>query len=143
MSDTATGGGRFVTVLPRGRSEDVSFRQRLRATPAVLKWTLLYVLADDHGHVVDELFVCGDDHIHSEGYRLLWYRSTRKAEQDEARRARSIQKATEALSDLRERLQGPRTRFRERAKVEVAGAGSLAPGRARSPPRVSVDAQEE
>ena len=107
LSHIATRGGRFVTVLPRGRSEDVTFRQRLRTTPAVLKWTLLYALADDQGHQVDELFVCDDDHVHSEGYRLLWYRSTRKAEQDESRRARSIQKVTEALGDLRDRLQGP------------------------------------
>src|SRR5208337_546827 len=79
-----------------------------------------------------ELFVCGDDHVHSEGYRLLWYRSTRKAEQDKSRRARTIQKATEALSDLRERLQGPRTRFRTRSKVEQALAEILAEAEASS-----------
>jgi transposase len=143
LSHIATRGGRFVTVLPRGRSEDVAFRQRLRTTPSVLKWTLLDALADDHGHVVDELFVCGDDHVHSEGYRLLWYRSTRKAEQDQSRRARSIQKATEALSDLRERLQGPRTRFRERAKVEQAVAEVLAGAEASSWLVVEIEGQEE
>ena len=143
LSHIATRGGRFVTVLPRGRSEDVAFRQRLRAAPAVLKWTLLYALADDHGHVVDELFVCGDDHVHSEGYRLLWYRSTRKAEQDKSRRARSIQKATEALGDLRDRLQGPRTRFRERAKVEQAVAEILADAEASSWLMVQIEEQEE
>jgi transposase len=136
-------GGRFVTVLPRGRSEDVAFRQRLRTTPSVLKWTLLYALADDHGHLVDELFACGDDHVHSEGYRLLWYRSTRKAEQDQSRRARSIQKATEALSDLRERLQGPRTRFRERSKVEQELAKVLAEAEASSWLLVAIEEQEE
>jgi transposase len=36
LSHIATRGGRFVTVLPRGRSEDVAFRQRLRTTPSVL-----------------------------------------------------------------------------------------------------------
>ena len=143
LSHIATRGGRFVTVLPRGRSEDVAFRQRLRTTPAVLKWTLLYALADEHGREVDELFVCGDDHVHSEGYRLLWYRSTRKAEQDQSRRARSIQKGTEALSDLRERLQGPRTRFRERSKVEQAVAETLAEAEASSWLLVEIEEQEE
>jgi transposase len=143
LSHIATRGGRFVTVLPRGRSEDVTFRQRLRTTPAVLKWTLLYALADDHGHQVDELFVCDDDHVHSEGYRLLWYRSTRKAEQDESKRARSIQKVTEALGDLRERLQGPRTRFRERSKVEQAVAQVLADAEASSWLLVEIEEQEE
>jgi transposase len=139
----ATRGGRFVTVLPRGRSEDVSFRQRLRATPSVLKWTLLYALANDQGHTIDELFVCGDDHVHSEGYRLLWYRSTRKAKQDQSRRARSIQKATEAVSDLRDRLQGPRTRFRERSKVEQTLAEILAEAEASSWLLVEIEEQEE
>jgi transposase len=143
LSHIATRGGRFVTVLPRGRSEDVTFRQRLRTTPAVLKWALLYALADDHGHQVDELFVCDDDHVHSEGYRLLWYRSTRKAEQDESKRARSIQKVTEALGDLRERLQGPRTRFRERSKVEQAVAQVLADAEASSWLLVEIEEQEE
>ncbi|MBV8069320.1 MAG: IS1634 family transposase [Acidobacteriaceae bacterium] len=143
LSHMATRGGRFVTVLPRGRTEDKAFRQRLRATPSVLKWTLLYKLANDKGHIIDELFVCEDDHIHSEGYRLLWYRSTRKAEQDQSRRARSIQKTTEALSDLRERLQGPRTRFRERAKVEQALAELLAEAEASPWLLVEIEEQEE
>jgi transposase len=143
LSHIATRGGRFVTVLPRGRSEDVAFRQRLRAAPLVLKWTLLYALTNDQGHIVDELFICGDDHVHSEGYRLLWYRSTRKAEQDKSRRARLVQKATEALSDLRERLQGPRTRFRERSKVEQALAEVLAETEASSWLLVEIEEQEE
>src|SRR3954449_8652688 len=139
----AVRGGRFVTVLPRGRAEDVAFRQRLRAASSAVTWTLLYGLADDHGNLVDELSVCGDDHLHSEGYRLLWYHSTRKAEQDAAGRARSIQRATEALSDLRERLQGPRTRFRERAKVEQAVAEILADTEATSWLLVAIEEQEE
>jgi transposase len=143
LSHIAARGGRFVTVLPRGRSEDIAFRQRLRAAPSVLTWTLLYALVDDQGNIADELFACGDDHIHSEGYRLLWYRSTRKAEQDEARRARSIQKATEALSDLRGRLQGPRTRFRERTKVEQAVAEVLTEAEASSWLLVAIEEQEE
>lgn len=143
LSHIATRGGRFVTVLPRGRSEDIAFRQRLRAAPSVLKWTLLYALGNDQGHIIDELFVCNDDHVHSEGYRLLWYRSTRKAEQDKSRRARSIQKATEALSDLRERLQGPRTRFRVRSKVDQALAEILAEADASSWLVVEIEEQEE
>ena len=143
LSHIATRGGRFVTVLPRGRSEDIAFRQRLRAEPSALKWTLLYALTNDQGHIIDESFVCGDDHVHSEGYRLFWYRSTCKAEQDKSRRARAIQKATEALSDLRERLQGPRTRFRTRSKVEQALAEILAEAEASSWLLVEIEEQEE
>jgi transposase len=143
LAHIATRGGRFVTVLPRGRAEDIAFRQRLRAAPSAVTWTLLYALADDHGNTVDKLSVCGDDHVHSEGYRLLWYHSTRKAEQDAAGRARSIQRATAALSDLRERLQGPRTRFRERAKVEQAVTEILADAEATCWLLVAIEEQEE
>jgi transposase len=143
LSHITTRGGRFVTVMPRGRGEDVAFRQRLRAAPSILTWTLLYAVTNKQGHILDELFVCGDDHVHSQGYRLLWYRSTRKAEQDKSRRARSIQKATEALSDLRERLQGSRTRFRTRAKVEEALAEILAEAEASSWLLVEIEEQEE
>jgi len=122
MSHIATRGGRFVTVLPRGRVEDTAFRQRLHTNPVAVAWTLLYATADHEGEITDELSGCGDDHVHSEGYRLLWYHSLRKALQDGEKRARVIQRATVALGDLRQRLIGPRTRFRERAKVEQAVA---------------------
>ena len=143
LSHIATRGGRFVTVLPRGRAEDLAFRQRLRSAPSAVTWARLYALADDHGNLTDELSVCGDDHIHSEGYRLLWYHSMRKAEQDAASRARSIQRATAALNDLRDRLQGPRTRFRQRAAVEQAVAEVLADAEAASWLVVAIEEQEE
>jgi transposase len=143
LAHIAKRGGRFVTVLPRGRAEDIAFRQRLRTAPAAVTWTLLYGLADDHGNLVDELSVCGDDHVHSAGYRLLWYHSTRKAEPDAAGRARSIQRATAALGDLRDRLKGPRTRFRDRAKVEQAVAEILADAEATSWLVVAIEEQEE
>ena len=143
LGHIATRGGRFVTVLPRGRSEDVAFRHRLRTAPSALTWTLLYALSDDHGNIVDELSACGDDDVNSEGYRLLWYHSTRKAELDTARRTRVIQRATEARSDLRERLLGPRTRFREPAQVEQAVEKILADAEASDWLLVQIEGQEE
>jgi transposase len=143
LGHIATRGGRFVTVLPRGRAEDVSFRQRLRTASPPLTWKLLYVLADDDGEVKDELSICGDDHVHGEGYRLLWYHSLRKAELDGERRVRAIQRATEALGDLRQRLLGPRTRFRERAKVEQAVAKIVADTEAGSWLTIEIEEQEE
>jgi transposase len=143
LSHIATRGGRFVTVLPRGRIEDVAFRQRLRTTPSAVTWTLLYALADDHGEVTDELSASGDDHVHSEGYRLFWYHSLRKADQDSKKRARAIQRATEALGDLRERLLRPRTRFRERAKVDQAVTKIMGDTEAASWLTVHIEEQED
>lgn len=118
-------GGRFVTILPRTRREDTEFRQRLRTAPDALVWDHLYD-ADDAGEpIVDRLRVCAEPALSSEGFRLLWFHSTRKAHRDAMTRTRAIERACQELADLQERLQAPRTRFRQRAKVEAAVAEIL------------------
>jgi transposase len=143
LGHIAARGGRFVTVLPRGRNEDLAFRRRLRTATPPPAWKVLYALADEDGEVKDELSICGDDHLHSEGYRLLWYHSLRKAALDGEKRARAIQRATEALSDLRQRLLGPRTRFRDRTKVEQGVERILADTEAGSWLTVGIEGQPE
>jgi transposase len=61
----------------------------------------------------------------ADGYRLLWYHSTRKAQLDTLARNRRLQRAWAGLADLQTRLTGPRTRFRQRGKVEEAVARLL------------------
>jgi len=51
---------------------------------------------------------------------LLWYHSTRKVELDSRRRTRQLQRAIQDLTELRDRLGGPKSRFRERKKVDEA-----------------------
>jgi transposase len=119
LAHIAARGGRFVTVLPRTRKEDESFRSRLRET-SVVPWQAVYDVTDEAGEVLDRLSVCGEESVTSDGYRLLWYRSTRKAALDASTRARRLQRALAALEELRGRLAGPRTRLRERSKVEQA-----------------------
>ena len=72
-------GGRFVTILPRTRREDSDFRQRLVVDPDALEWDHLYDLLDDDEALVDRLRVCAEPAMSSEGFRLLWFHSTRKA----------------------------------------------------------------
>lgn len=119
LAHIAARGGRFVTVLPRTRKEDESFRSRLREGVPVA-WQPVYDVTDEKGEVLDQLTVCGDEGLTSDGYRLLWYRSTRKAALDASTRARRLQRVLAELDELRGRLAGPRTRWRERAKVEQA-----------------------
>ena len=64
--------------------------------------------------------VVSDEMLSSDGYRLLWYHSTKKADHDARYRARSLQRAIRELTELRERLSGPRTRFKSRKKVDEA-----------------------
>lgn len=118
-------GGRFITILPRTRREDTEFRQRLLADPDALAWDHLYDSADEDELVVDRLRVCAEPLQSSEGFRLLWYHSSRKAQRDALARNRAIQRACQELTALQERLGAPRTRFRQRTKVEEAVAEIL------------------
>ncbi len=119
LAHIAARAGRFVTVLPGTRKEDASLRSRWREGVAV-PWQWVYDVADELGEVLDRLSVCGDETVTSDGYRLLWYHSTRKAALDASTRARRMQRALAEFEELRGRLAGPRTRLRERSKVEEA-----------------------
>jgi hypothetical protein len=120
LGHIATRGGRFVTVLPRTHKENELFRARLRQSPATIPWKPLYEVLDEDGQPRDRFSVCAEEMTSSDGYRLLWYHSTRKARIDTLARNRRLQRAWAELADLQARLTGPRTRFRQRAKVEQA-----------------------
>ena len=127
MNYIARKHGRFITVLPRTRKEDQQFRQRLLKTPHAVDWKEIYVQTKDRvckgkvvREVIDRVSVCSQEILSKEGYRLLWYHSTRKAEHDTHGRTGRLRRATRELNELRDRLQGPKTRFGERKKVEQA-----------------------
>ena len=127
MNYIARQQGRFITVLPRTRKEDQQFRKRLLQKPDSVTWQEVYVVTKQYqtkGQVikqtVDRLTVCSQEILSQEGYRLLWYHSSKKAENDARRRAGQLQRATRQLTELRDRLQGPKSRFGKREKVEQA-----------------------
>ncbi len=127
MNYIARQQGRFITLLPRTRKEDQQFRKRLLKKPDSIRWDELYTVTKEiitKGKVfrqtVDRLSVSGEEMTSSEGYRLMWYHSSKKVDRDSQRRARQLQRATQELMELRDRLQGPKTRFRERSKVDAA-----------------------
>ncbi len=120
MNDIAARGGRFITVLPATRKEDAQFRSRLIEQPQAIRWDEVHRLTNDDGSLRDLFRVCTDEQVSKEGYRLLWFHSRGKAETDGETRARRLQRAIRELTDLRQRLSGPRTRFRQREKVALA-----------------------
>ncbi len=120
MKEIAARGGRFITVLPATRKEDAEFRKRLIERPETIRWDEVHRVTHDDGSLRDLFRVCRDEQLSKEGYRLLWFHSRAKVEADAATRARRLQRALRELSDLRERLSGPRTRFRQREKVVAA-----------------------
>ena len=111
--------GRFVTVLPKTRSEDAAFRALVAA--GQVTWQPLWEKTDDEGEVIDRYSISTQPATTAEGYRLVWYHSQRKAELDALARAARIERALKELASLRDKLQSPRTRYRERAKVDAGG----------------------
>lgn len=114
-------GGRFVTVLPRSRREDAHFRKWIQThTP---EWQLIW----DRPHPRhssqgprDRWFVYRDPLGSREGWPLIWVWSTLLTLHQQERRHRNLAAATEALSSLRARLLGARSRLRGAARIDLA-----------------------
>jgi transposase len=122
MTYIAGKGGRFITVLPQTRGEDKTFRKALRE--GKVSWRTVHEKIeeeeDEEDKVLDRFSVANEPAVSAEGYRLIWYHSTRKAEVDGLARAARIQRATRELDELRQRLTSPRTRYRTQSKVAEA-----------------------
>jgi transposase len=112
--------GRFISVLPASRKEDNDFRRRLLETPEPMGWKHLCDRTADDGELADSVSIWPRETLTADGYRLWWFHSTRKAEWDQRSRLRKIDRAVGELTDLRRRLRGPRTRFRQPQQVQQA-----------------------
>ena len=111
-------GGRFLSVLPRTRSEDAAFRAVV--SEGRVAWRRIHDRLDDDGALVDRFSIYEPPTQTAEGYRLIWYHSVRKAELDASARLQRIERAVERLNALRQKLASPRTRYRAKAKVAKA-----------------------
>jgi transposase len=112
-------GGRFVTVLPRSRREDKHFRKLLQTeAPA---WELVWDRpnARRRDGERDVWSVYRDPLGSAEGFSLIWVWSTLLTLRQQARRHRNIATATEALTALRRRILGARSRIRGGARIDL------------------------
>jgi transposase len=111
-------GGRFLTLIPRTRNEDRSFRESL--SRGQVRWRPIHDKCDDDGEVLDRFSISEEPAVSVEGYRLVWYHSTLKAQNDAAQRSRRVDRALGELAELQQKLGSPRSRYRDRAKVASA-----------------------
>lgn len=106
LAHIASYGGKFVTILPRTRAEDGRFRKRLREG-APVRWRKLLEV-ENHRRKSDppDLYfsTAGDPAKTSEGYRIVWIRSSQKTALDALARETSLEKAEAELFDLNTRL---------------------------------------
>jgi transposase len=134
-------GGRFVSVLPRTRGEDAAFRARLREGQVV--WEPIWDKQDEDGQLLDRFSVCPEPTLTAEGFRLVWYHSTRKADLDAAARAHKIDRALRQLGQLRQKLASPRTRHRQAEKLRKKVADILQECGAEDWIQVEIESRDE
>jgi transposase len=103
MGHIAAGCGRFLTVMPRTRAEDAWFREYLQANAVF--WPEVHREPNPRRRA-------GPDRVYQgiegprrsvEGYRVLWYKSSQKAEQDSQNRRQRLDRAYARLDALHNR----------------------------------------
>ncbi|MFQ5745458.1 MAG: IS1634 family transposase, partial [Acidobacteriota bacterium] len=111
-------GGRFVTVLPRSRLEDAEFRKRIQTHEP--DWEKVWDRPNPRrkGGPRDRWFVCRAHLPSREAWPVTWVFSALLALRQEQTRREQIAAAEQKLSDLRQRLLGPKTRLRKAAEVD-------------------------
>jgi transposase len=140
MSHIASRQGRFLTVMPRTRSEDGWFRDYLQGHP--LEWREVHREPNPRRRDGPEVVYHGVESPRrsAEGYRVLWYRSSQKEEQDRQNRQQRLARAHARL----EGLQAPGRRpFRTPREAREAAGRLLADEQVERLLRVAIDRQVE
>ncbi|HKB36072.1 MAG TPA: IS1634 family transposase, partial [Gemmataceae bacterium] len=140
MSHIAGRGGRFLTVLPRTRAEDGWFRSHLQEQPPT--WREVRREPNPRRQGGPDVVYDGVESPRrtTEGYRVLWYRSSQKRDEDCAQRQARMERARAWL----EGLQVPGRRpFRAYAQALQAGQEVLRREGAERWLRVRVEAEVE
>ena len=117
-------GGRFVTVVPRGRREDTWFRDWAQThAPA---WTEARRAPGARQGDPDRVWRTFEAPAPSaDGYRVIWVHSNAKAARDAAARAARIEAGLAAIDAVQARLSSPKTRIKTRVAAEQAAAEAL------------------
>jgi transposase len=117
-------GGRFVSVLPRNRKEDEAMRDWFVAHEPV--WKQALVLPGRRGDDEPDVYsVCDAPWPSSEGYRVIWVRSSAKVERDEEARRARIASGIAALDAINVRLSSPRTRLKSTVAIGLEADEAL------------------
>lgn len=118
LREIAAHGGKFVTVLPRTRKEDKSFRRHLRQHH--VRWKKILEIPNKRSEVgpPDVFYSCTAPELTGEGFRVVWVRSSAKARIDDAAREKRLDQARAELALLALRLN--RRELRSARKIRKA-----------------------
>jgi transposase len=96
MEHVAGHGGRFVTILPRTRKEDIDFRKQLREGSPSVRWRKIHQVANKRrSDEPPDVFSSTDagPNVTADGYCLIWIRSSQKVRVDAQAREGQVRRA--------------------------------------------------
>lgn len=124
MAHIVERGGWFVTVLPKSRSEDGAFKRSLAQSPVA--WQRIHqrppVRRSSDPPEVYEAYEA-PEFSSSEGYRIIWFRSSEKWARDEAARQQAIDRARFELQRLNERTDKRRPKTQKQVQAVIDSIG--------------------
>jgi transposase len=117
--------GRFLTILPRTRSEDKIGRAWLAKGP--VPWEEISRRPGRRKADPDDVYwAVPAPSCSEEGYRIVWMRSSAKRVHDATARTEQIERAGTALEVLSVSLSASRCRLKDRVAVEAAAKAAIA-----------------
>lgn len=122
LDHVAAYGGRFVTIMPRTRKEDMAFRAQLRQGEPVVRWRKIHAIPSARGGGdAADIYSSTDagPAATTDGYRLIWIRSSQKAEMDALSRENQIRKAEIELKELAAKVGTRKLRSRPAVQARV------------------------
>jgi len=125
MRHIASQGGRFVTIVPHGRTEDTWFRNWAQTHAPV--WTEARRAPGARAADPDRIWRTFQAPAPSvDGYRVIWVHSSSKAARDASARASRIEAGLAAIEAVAARLASPKSRLKTRVAAEQAASTVLA-----------------
>lgn len=111
-------GGKFITILPKNRTEVTAFHKQLQDGLKVA-WQEEYKVPSSRKKGEFTTYKLYETSITSEGYRIIWIHSDNKAQQDQATRNRRIDKALAQLTELKPKLNKRQLKTMAQIQAEV------------------------
>ncbi len=109
--------GRFVTVMPRTRAEDRAMRARLRT--GSVRWRQTLALPGPRKDDPPDIYQTTAEARSSDGFRLIWFRSSQKAALDAAAREAGLRRIEAEINDLATRLNKGRNKSRTAVQKKI------------------------
>ena len=115
-------GGKFITIMPRSRSEDKAFREFLRSGQRP-DWQELLRRPNPENAAEEHIYYGFESpSLSAEGHRIIWVLSTQKRDFEAQTRKRKIDETIADLAKLKARIGSARLRSKEEITAAVTKA---------------------